>query len=145
MNIKDLSDTESHKPAVPPLIPPLFRFLIELTTWLWFIIAAITVHVIFFVGFILSAVLLGAFNAPGDKTREGPINVTGYHRVTIEIFSGFLGVIGAWVLFKEPGLILQSVVTLVAFTLDFERWAWLLGLRTTPPESITRIHSMKKK
>jgi hypothetical protein len=145
METQSPTPSEIRKSVVPPLIPPLFRLLLELTTWLWFIIAAITVHWIFIGGFILSAALLGAFNFPGDKTREGPISVAGYHRVTIEIFSGFLGVIGAWVLFKELGLIFQLGLTVLAFILDLERWAWLLGIRPTPPESVTRIHKMAKK
>ncbi|MFW9855511.1 MAG: hypothetical protein ACFFFG_10645 [Candidatus Thorarchaeota archaeon] len=145
MKTQNNTEVEAQKSVIPPLIPPLFRFLLELTTWLWFIIAAIYVHWIFISGFILSAALLGAFNAPGDKSREGPIPVAGYHRVTIEIFSGFLGVIGAGVLFKELGLILQLALTVVVFILDYERWAWLLGLRTKPPESVTKIHVLAEK
>ena len=56
-------------------IPPVFRFLTELTTWSWFIIAAFTMNLIYIVGFILSVGLLAVFNTPGDKAKDGPVNV----------------------------------------------------------------------
>jgi hypothetical protein len=129
------SDTPSRR----IFIAPLFRFLTELTTWSWFLIATFTVHLIYVGGFLLSIGLLGSFNAQGDKRKEGPVVVPGYLRIGIEIFSGLLGIFAAWILFAEVGVLLQFSLTLFSFIIDYERWLWLLGVRPTPPESVSYL------
>ncbi|MFW9905092.1 MAG: hypothetical protein ACFFFH_12210 [Candidatus Thorarchaeota archaeon] len=135
MKTQVTSSSESHK----YLIPPIFRFLTEFTTWSWFILAAFTKNLIYITGLILSIGLLAFFNTPGDKAKDGPVNVPGYLRIVIEIFSGFLGIFGAWILFGVFGLLLQGGLTILTFILDAERWAWFLGIREHPPESVSRL------
>jgi hypothetical protein len=100
---------------------------------------AITINWGYFLVFLLSAGLLGTFNYPGDKKKSGPVNVGGMTRIGIEIFSAFLGILGAWILFSSIGFFVQVGLTLVTFTLDRARWSWFLGYRKTPPESVLRI------
>jgi len=120
------------------ILAPLFRLLMELTAWLWFIVLSITVDPLYIVGFLLSAILLGVFNFPGDKTIDGPVNVAGWVRIINEWFSGgLLSIIGAWILFSEIGLIIQIVIFVCVIALDRERYYWMLGFKDSPPNYVS--------
>ena len=125
----------------PPFLPPLFRLLLELTTWAWFLVLTFQVDLIYILGLLVSLLLLAVFNFPGDKKLKGPVNVPGIVRIGIEIFSALLGIYAAFILFADVGAILQIVLTLIAFVLDYQRWEWMLGMRSGPPESVTKIHN----
>lgn len=127
------------KDLFPSYLPPIFRFLLELTTWAWFLLLAIQIDPLYILGLIISLLLLAVFNFPGDKNQKGPVEVPGIVRIGIEIFSAFLGIAGAFILFAEVGAGLQIILTLIAFVLDFQRWAWMLGIRSDPPISVTNI------
>ncbi|MFW9929711.1 MAG: hypothetical protein ACFFD1_09990 [Candidatus Thorarchaeota archaeon] len=114
-------------------LAPTLRFLVELTTWSWFLLAALMKDTVYILFFFLSVFLLAVFNFPGDKMKDGPINVQGWVRISIEAFSALLGVFGAWVLFGDIGLLLQLTLTIFVFIVDFERLRWMLGLRKNPP------------
>ncbi|MFW9930297.1 MAG: hypothetical protein ACFFD1_12955 [Candidatus Thorarchaeota archaeon] len=126
-------------------LPPIFRFLMELTAWTYFLILAFTVDIIFILGFILSVILLGLFNFPGDKKQNGPINVPGWMRILNEWFSGgLLSIIGAFLLFQEVGAVMQFVLLLIVIIFDKDRYAWMLGLRETAPEYVTILRQVNR-
>ena len=120
------------------MLPSIFRFLVELTTWGYFIWLAFTVNILYIIGFIFSLALLATFNFPGDKVKEGPVNVSGPARILVEITSGMLGVYGAFMIFGQLGMFFQAGLTIFAYILDTSRWSWMLGKRSDPPESVLR-------
>jgi hypothetical protein len=113
-------------------LPPLFRFIVELTTWVWLFLAG------FWYLTIASALALGIFNFPGDKKIEA-IAVPGWFRIAVEIISGSVGVFAAWLLFGNLA-ILQLILVISAFLLDRERWQWMLGRREIAPDYVKIIH-----
>ncbi len=125
--------TNSHKFSGLSL-PSFFRFLTELTTWVWLFLAG------FWYLTILSLVALAAFNFPGDKKVQGII-VPGWIRISIEIFSGLLGIFGAWVLIGDLGTLFQSILVVVTFFLDRERWKWMLGWHSEAPSYVQAVHA----
>ncbi|NPD88622.1 MAG: hypothetical protein HGN29_07850 [Asgard group archaeon] len=48
-------------------VPPIMRFLTELTTWLWLLLSAILICYGFGLLFALSILSLALLNTPGDK------------------------------------------------------------------------------
>ncbi len=142
--------------GLSPIAPaPVFRFVVELTTWTWLLVLGIvTFNInpfnidfnsrmgveswIFLLLLVISLSLLSQFNFPGDKKEHG-ILVPGWIRISIEIFSGFIGIFAAWFLFTIIGLFSQSILVLLSFFLDRERWKWLLGLRSDPPSFVLAL------
>ena len=124
-------------------LPPVFRFLMELTAWGYFLILAFTVDILYIFVFLLSILLLGLFNFPGDKKKEGPINIPCWTRILNEWFSGgLLGIIGAYLLFQEVGAILQFILILIVIILDRKRYAWFLGFSDAAPDYVTLLREM---
>ena len=122
-------------------LPPLFRFLMELTAWGYFIILAFTVDILYILVTILSVFLLAVFNFPGDKKENGPVNIPGWTRILNEWFSGgFISIIGAYILWQEVGAVLQFVLILVVIVLDRKRYSWMLGY-SDAPDYVTVIQS----
>lgn len=122
-------------------LPPTFRFLMELTTWVYFIILAFQSEVLYIFGFLASAFCLAVFNFPGDKKQDGPVNIPGYARILNEWISGcLLGMVGAYLLFQEIGLALQIILILLVIIFDRERYFWMLGMRESAPDYVKIIH-----
>ncbi|MFW9997160.1 MAG: hypothetical protein ACFFD4_34270 [Candidatus Odinarchaeota archaeon] len=140
---------ENFNPVAPA---PVFRFIVELTTWVWLLILGLmtfninilTVDIstrtgiepwffLFLLG--ISLLLLSQFNVLGDKKPHGRL-VPGWLRIIIEISSASLGIFAAWILFGLTGGLLQACLVLFAFFLDRERWKWFLGLRSDPPSFV---------
>ena len=137
-----------------PIHPaPLMRFVIELTTWIWLLLiglAFFSIDIIkpkenligepwfYLIILILSIFLLSQFNFPGDKKPHGK-TVSGEIRIIIEIFSASLGVFAAWILFGLIGVMFQSLLSLIAFYLDRDRWRWMLGQLSIPPDYVLAL------
>ncbi|MHA2032080.1 MAG: hypothetical protein ACW99Q_22135 [Candidatus Kariarchaeaceae archaeon] len=137
-------------------LAPFFRFLVELTTWVWFLILGLRTFDInilssdvesrisiapwtYLILLLISLIALSQLNFPGDKRNHG-ILVPGWTRIGVEIGSGLLGIFGAWALFGLFVGVLQTFLTLIAFFFDRERWKWFLGHRQEPPEYVKAIH-----
>ncbi|MHA1990982.1 MAG: hypothetical protein ACW98A_08460 [Candidatus Hodarchaeales archaeon] len=132
-------------------LPPLFRFLMEATAWTYFLFLAINsfgqsdlVNFVIFISIlILSIALLATFNFPGDKKKEGLVNIPGWARILNEWFSGgLLSIIGAYLLFQEVGAVLQFVLILVVIVLDRKRYSWMLGFTDTAPDYVTVLREV---
>ena len=120
------------------LLPPLFRFLAELTTW---IVLLITGYWYFT---ILSMLIFALVNFNGDKKPEDSemagIYVRGWIRIAVELGFGLIGC-GLSIYNFNPiiSIILCSII-LVSFILDRERWMWMLGKRDSPPSYVIYVH-----
>ncbi|MHA2346802.1 MAG: hypothetical protein ACXACP_08805 [Candidatus Hodarchaeales archaeon] len=137
-----------------PIHPaPLMRFIIELTTWTWLLVIGLTFFNVTFITqkenpigeswiylllLLLSLFLLSQFNFPGDKKPHGKM-VSGTIRIAVEFFSASLGIIAAWVLFGMIGIVLQTVISVIAFYLDRDRWRWMLGQLKIPPDYVIAL------
>ena len=125
-------------------LPPLFRFLMELTAWGYFIILTFTVDFLYIIVTLISIFLLASFNFSGDKKNDGPINIPGWTRILNEWFSGgLLSIFGAYLLWQEVGAILQIILILFVIILDRKRYYWMLGYSNTAPEYVTVLREMK--
>ena len=124
-------------------LPPVFRFLMELTAWFWFLILAFTVNILYIGAFFLSVGLLATFNFPGDKRKDGPINIPGWLRILNEWFSGgILSIIGAWLLFGELGVLIQLILILCVIYFDRKRYYWMLGYKDSAPIYVTALRDL---
>ena len=131
-------------------LPPVFRFLMELGAWGYFIILGISnlgqdivSSLVYFSVFLLSLLFLAIFNFPGDKRQNGPVNIPGWLRILNEWFSGgLISIIGAYLLFQETGAFLQFVLILIVIVLDRKRYTWMLGFTDTAPEYVTILREM---
>ncbi|MHA2224711.1 MAG: hypothetical protein ACXAC8_05880 [Candidatus Hodarchaeales archaeon] len=129
-------------------LAPVMRFAVELTTWIWLLLIGIQVvdtqerlvfdSWVFLVLFVLSIFLLSQLNFPGDKKPHGKM-VTGWQRITVEVFSSSLGMFAAWVIFGMIGVFFQIGISFFSFYLDRERWKWFLGFREEPPEYVLAL------
>ncbi len=110
-------------------LPPAFRFITELTTWIWLLIYKWPL-------IFLSIPLLSMLNYPGDKkpAEQGVIGlaVSGWIRISVEVFSAILGIIAAFMVFNMIGLIFQTIITIFSFFLDKDRWLWMFGKKDIP-------------
>ena len=123
-------------------LPPLFRFFMELTAWLYFIVLAIQDNVLYFVVFIVSAMCLAMLNFPGDKKVDGPVNLPGWARISNELICGGLfGIIGSILLFGDIGMYFQLLLVIITMIFDHQRYLWMLGMRKVAPEYVTMIRS----
>lgn len=129
-------------------LAPVMRFVVELTTWIWLLLIGIQVvdaqgllgfeSWVFLILLVLSLFLLSQFNFPGDKKPHGKM-VTGWQRITVEVFSASLGVIAAWVIFGMISVFFQTGISFFSFYLDRERWKWFLGFREDPPDYVLAL------
>jgi hypothetical protein len=121
-------------------LPPLFRFIMELTAWIYFIVLAIYNDVLYIVVFFMSVSCLAIFNFPGDKKIDGPVDVPGWLRIGNEWFSGGLvSIVGAFLLFQLLGVVVQSILILIVIILDRKRYFWMLGLESNPPVYVSML------
>ena len=121
-------------------LPPMMRFLVELTTWFWLLFFN-------FLLLILSILSLAVLNFPGDK-RPSNMNTLGFEipgalRIFIEINSAILGMLAAYSVFSTLGFVFQVTITLFSFYLDSDRWGWMLG-RKPVPNYVTYVHKKKR-
>ena len=115
----------------------------ELTAWFWFLILAFTVNILYIGAFFLSVGLLATFNFPGDKRKDGPINIPGWLRILNEWFSGgILSIIGAWLLFGELGVLIQLILILCVIYFDRKRYYWMLGYKDSAPIYVTALRDL---
>ena len=130
-----------------PIHPaPIMRFLVELTTWIWLLMSSLGLTIIqvpypvWFFPFLLaiSIVMLSQLNFPGDKKAHGKM-VSGKVRIFVEIFSAFLGLISARIVFDLLGLYLQLILSLISFYLDRDRWKWFLERNEGPPDYVIAL------
>lgn len=130
-------------------LPPLMRFILELTTWIWLLLAAIFIHYGFAFLLAFSVLSLALLNTPGDKRSADSKNlgpsIPGWVRVSVEVLSASLGMFGAfyfgqYIFIGLVVLIPQIVITLISFSLDFKRWLWLLGKLDDPPNYVLVVH-----
>ena len=122
-------------------LPPLMRFVVELTTWIWLLFFN-------FLLLILSLISLALLNYPGDKRPQAD-KVTGFEipgglRIFVEINSAIMGIIAAFEIFSILGLTFQIAITLFSFYLDYDRWGWMLG-RKSMPNYVSYVHKKSKK
>jgi len=131
------------------LLPPTMRFITELSTWLWLLLAAIYVCYGFGILLPISLFSLGFLNFPGDKrsieSKNLGFSVPGWTRISVEILSATMGLFGAYYfggyIYVSLAVFLpQLAVTLITFSLDFKRWMWMLGKRKQAPEYVTVVH-----
>ena len=141
-----MSDNTSKKGIL--LLPPTMRFIVELSTWTWLILAGFKYslswyYAIFWVLAVVSIASLASLNYPGDKrdasAKQIGLTVPGWLRVSIEFISGSLGVTAAFFYVGLAGGIPQLTVTLVAFFLDRKRWMWMFGILAEPPDYVTIV------
>ncbi|MCE7736456.1 MAG: hypothetical protein GPJ54_16365 [Candidatus Heimdallarchaeota archaeon] len=122
-------------------LPPLMRFIVELTTWLWLLLFN-------FILLVLSVISLALLNYPGDKrpqdTKGIGVNVPGILRIFVEINSAILGIIAAFEILSVIGLVFQVTITLFSFYLDYDRWLWMVG-RKPMPNYVSYVHKKAKK
>lgn len=130
--------TKNQKTKISLILPAIFKFSMEIFSWLWLLIASITVNILFILAFILSIIGMGVFTFPGDKAHDGPVSVPGWIRIYIEIvFVALFGITASYYLFGEIGLILQSILVLLSVAFEFQRYLWMLGFKDSPPEYTT--------
>lgn len=124
------------------LLPPIFRFILELVTWGMVIYASF--QNFWWVFGLLSIPALAILNYPGDKRpaeQQSPgIMVPGAVRVFVEISSGILGILVTWITLGSFFGIMMIVLAIITFALDFQRFMWMLDILTDPPEYVTAIH-----
>ena len=133
-------------------VGPFFRFVMELTTWIWLVITIFqsltAVAQYTAIGLLLFSVgSLSLLNYPGDKrpVEEGVIGmaIPGKVRVLLEIFTGLLGLFFSLILLGLLGVVLQFVIFFMYLRFDTERISWLWGWQTYPPEYVTKMHQMR--
>ena len=137
-----------NKNANPIHPAPIMRFFVELTTWIWLLMIGVGLANdserqilpgwVFLLLLVISMFLLSQLNYPGDKKPHGKM-VKGEIRIMVEVFSSLLGILGAWILFGNFGVLLQAVLTLTSFYLDLERWKWFLGRNELPPDIVIAL------
>ncbi len=136
------------------MIPPTMRFLTELATWTWLLLAAIFVCWGFGLLLPLSLLSLAILNFPGDKRSTDSkglgFAVPGWTRISVEILSAGLGLFAAYFYgqFLYMGIVIflpQLGITLIAFALDFKRWMWMLGKWEHAPDYVTTVHKTTEK
>ncbi len=132
-----------------PLHPvPVMRFLVELTTWIWLLVAGLGFATgserqvlpawVFLLLLVISMFLLSQLNFPGDKKTHGKM-VRDEIRILVEISSSLLGIFGAWILFGLLGFVSQLILTLISFYLDRDRWKWFLGRNKILPDYVLAL------
>ena len=130
-------------------LPPLMRFIVEFTTWIWLLLAAIFIHYGFAFLLAFSVLSLALINALGDKRSADSRNlgpsIPGWVRVSVEVLSAILGMFGAfyfgqYIFIGFVVLLIQLSITLFSFLLDFKRWMWLLGRKDHAPKYVTKVH-----
>jgi hypothetical protein len=137
-----------NKNANPIHPAPIMRFFVELTTWIWLLMIGVGLAIdserqilpawVFLLLLVISMFLLSQLNFPGDKKPHGKM-VKGEIRIIVEVFSSLLGILGAWILFDNFGVLLQTVFTLTSFYLDLDRWKWFLGRNELPPSYVIAL------
>lgn len=119
-------------------ISPTLRFIMELTCWIWLLIAGLTINIIYLGLFLLSVSLMATLNFPGDKKHDGPVSIPGWLRIFNELmFAGLLGIFGSFLLFEINGIIIQSVIVILVIIFDFSRYLWMLGFKNNPPKYVS--------
>lgn len=120
------------------MLPPLFRFLAELTTW---IVLLITGYWYFT---IVSMLTFALVNFNGDKkpkdTEMPGIYVRGWIRIAVELGFGLVGCGFSIYYFETIISIPLCTIILASFVLDRERWLWMLGKRVNPPAYVIYVH-----
>ncbi|OLS25262.1 MAG: hypothetical protein HeimC2_19380 [Candidatus Heimdallarchaeota archaeon LC_2] len=120
------------------MLPPLSRFLVELTAWIWFIVAG------FWYLTIISMLSFSLMNFDGDKKPVGSkmpgILIKGWQRIGLEWIWGWIGVIVVYLNFDLIYFIIQLVLVLLSQILDRHRYYWMLGKNDTPPKYVIIVH-----
>jgi len=121
---------------------PFFRFIMELTTWIWLIFT--NLYLLAF-----SILSLAFLNFPGDKkpAKEGVIGlaIPGKLRVILEILTALLGFPAAYFFLGTIGFLLQVLIVLLYIKLDLPRLKWMWGIEKTPPEYVTQLHKERER
>ena len=139
-----MSTSEKINPFM--ILPPLFRFIMEITAWLWLFIAVFSIDLFYIIFLCISICSLAFMNFPGDKAKDGPIPVPGFVRIFNElVFAGLFGIISAWILFGQIGLVLQSSLIVIVVIFDYKRYLWMLGYYEIPPIYVTYFKSYSQK
>ena len=120
------------------MLPPLFRFLAELTTWIVLIITG------FWYFTVLSMLTFALVNFNGDKKAKDSemagIYVKGWIRILIELGFGLIGCGFSIYYFDAIVAIILCSIIVLSFFLDRERWLWMLGKRDDPPAYVIYVH-----
>ncbi|MHA2090153.1 MAG: hypothetical protein ACW98K_04775 [Candidatus Kariarchaeaceae archaeon] len=120
---------------------PTMRFLVELLTWGYLVLAG------YWYLTILSMAMLSTINFRGDKKPAdvgGPgYMAPGWARIATEFSFGVLGIWAAWLYLGSIGGIIQLILTLTSFFLDRKRWWWMLGKLPEPPLYVTYVHKTR--
>ena len=120
------------------MLPPLFRFLAELTTWIVLIITG------FWYFTVLSMLTFALVNFNGDKKAKDSemagIYVKGWIRILIELGFGLIGCGFSIYYFDAIVAIILCSIIVLSFFLDREKWLWMLGKRDDPPAYVIYVH-----
>lgn len=118
-------------------MPAIVKFSMEMTTWLWLLMATFLVNILFIVLLILSIAGMGFTGFPGDKAHDARFLIPGWLRISIElILVALFGIVASYYLFGSIGLLLQSLLVLLTIIFEFQRYLWMLGFRNSPPAYI---------
>ncbi|MHA2503145.1 MAG: hypothetical protein ACXAE3_09760 [Candidatus Kariarchaeaceae archaeon] len=124
-------------------VPAGLRFIMELFSWIWMVIAQGWIILI------ISVLSLALLNVPGDKKpvseRVIGIPVPGLLRIFVELGTAIIGVLTAfWLVGWFPGLLQLGIVAMYLKT-DGERLKWFAGLRSDIPEYMLELHKASKR
>lgn len=117
-------------------IPLSVHFLLELSMWLWLLIASLLDDFFYILLLLITIVIFMGFKASNDPIKKSKFTVPGILILLLELFSFSLGIFACYVLFGLLGLIFQLLFTLTTYIINYQRVLWLLGLKTEIPETM---------
>ena len=127
------------------LLPAIFKFTTEMTTWIWLLILCFTDSFYFLIPFLLSIACMALFAFPNDKPKDGPILVPGWTRILIEIIFIFIfGLYASFLLFGLMGLSFQSFLAFFTIIFEFQRYLWMLGLKPSQAKYLLYWNNVNK-
>lgn len=137
--------TQNKSMKLSILAPAVVKFSMEMVTWVTLLILTFTNNILFITLFFVSILFMAIFTFPGDKAHDGLVLVPGWIRIPIElVLVAFLGMISCFLLFGLPGLLFQSLLVLLTIILEFKRYLWMLGFKSSPPEYVTYFKNWNK-
>lgn len=126
------------------LIPLTIHFLLELSMWLWLLLAGILKNIVFLLLFVATIFIFWGFSAKDDPVKKTKFKTPGIMVLCLELFSFIVGIVACFALFGTIGLIFEGLFTIVSYALNYQRVLWLLGLKSEVPETLLVFSKMKQ-